>query len=61
MLPDGYKRNYKGVLDGLMKVADEGVLMRGAIANGGKIAAICASMTNAFDWCKENSYFFLGC
>jgi len=24
MLPDGYKRNYKGVLDGLMKAVDEG-------------------------------------
>jgi len=60
MLPEGYKRNYKGILDGLMKVVDEGVLMRGAAANGAKLAAICASMTNAFDWCKENSYFYLG-
>lgn len=34
--------------------------MRGAAANGLKIAGICASMTNAYDWCKENSYFFLG-
>ena len=42
MLPDGYKRNYKGVLDGLMKAVDEGVLMRGAAANGAKLAAICA-------------------
>lgn len=60
MLPDGYKRNYKSVLDGMMKAVDEGVLMRGALANGAKLAAICASMTNAYDWCKENSYFMLG-
>ena len=60
MLPEGYKRNYKGILDGLMKAVDEGVLMRGSVANGAKLAAICSSMTNAFDWCKENSYFTFG-
>ena len=60
MLPEGYKRNYKHFFDGLMKAVDEGVLMRGALANGCRVAAICASMTNAYDWCKENSYFFLG-
>ena len=60
MLPEGYKRNYKGILDGLMKAVDEGVLLRGSVANGAKLAAICSSMTNAFDWCKENSYFTFG-
>jgi len=60
MYPEGYRRNYKNIVDGLMKVVDEGVLMRGGIANGCKIAALCASMTNSYDWCKENSYFFLG-
>lgn len=60
MLPDGYRRNYKSFIDGMMKAVDEGVLFRGAMANGCRIAAICASMTNAYDWCKENSYFFLG-
>jgi len=35
-------------------------LFRGAMANGLKLGAICASMTNIFDWCKENSYFFFG-
>lgn len=60
MLPEGYRRNYKHFFDGMMKAVDEGVLFRGAIANGARLAAICASMTNAYDWCKENSYFFLG-
>lgn len=60
MLPNGYRRNYKHFLDGMMKAVDEGVLFRGALANGCRLAAICASMTNAYDWCKENSYFFLG-
>lgn len=44
----------------MMRAVDEGVLMRGAMANGLRIGAICASMTNVYDWCKENSYFFLG-
>ena len=43
-----------------MKAVDEGVLLRGSLANGGRIAALCASMTNAYDWCKESSYFFVG-
>ena len=34
--------------------------MRGAVANGLKIGAICASMTNVYDWCKENSYYWFG-
>ena len=60
MYPEQCRRNYRGVIDGLMRATDEGVLMRGAMANGLRIAAICASMTNVYDWCKENSYFFLG-
>jgi hypothetical protein len=60
MYPNGYKRNYKNIVDGLMRATDEGVLMRGSVANGLKLAALCASMTNSYDWCKENSYYFLG-
>lgn len=60
MYPDAAKRNYRSFLHGFMKAVDEGVLLRGSMANGVKIAAICASMTNAYDWCKENSYFFFG-
>jgi hypothetical protein len=44
----------------MYKVAEEGVLFRGAPANGLKLAALCASMTSVFDWIKENLYFFLG-
>lgn len=60
MYHEGYRRNYKSFVDGLIKATDEGVLMRGALANGLRIGAICSSMTGIYDWCKENSYFFLG-
>ena len=60
LYPEQCRRNYRGILDGLMRATDEGVLMRGALANGMRIAMLCSSMTNAYDWCKENSYFFLG-
>lgn len=58
--PDSYRRNYKSFFDGLMRASEERVLMRGAVANAVKIAAIASSMTHVNDWCKENSYFFLG-
>ena len=54
------RRNYKNFLDGLFKVMQEGAIMRGAFANGCKLAAICTSMTSINDWCKENAYFWLG-
>lgn len=60
MYPEGYRRNYSSFLQGMGKAIDEGVLLRGSLANGLRIGALCASMTNVFDWCKENSYFFLG-
>lgn len=60
MYPEAARRNYRHFLDGLYKVMEEGALMRGATANGLKLAAICSSMTSIFDWCKENSYFFFG-
>jgi len=60
LYPEAYRRNYRGILDGLLRATDEGVLLRGSVANGLRIGAICASMTNVYDWCKENSYFFLG-
>ena len=47
-------------MQGLMRATDEGVLLRGAVANGLRIGALCCSMTNVYDWCKENSYYFLG-
>lgn len=60
LYPEAYKRNYRGIADGLMKVADEGVLFRGALANGLRIGMLASTMTGTYDWCKENSYFFLG-
>merc|ERR1712083_1086648 len=43
-----------------MKCADEGVLMRGTIANGARIGALCCSMTTLYDFLKENAYYFMG-
>lgn len=43
-----------------MRASEEGILLRGAPANGLRIGALCASMTGVYDWCKENSYFMLG-
>lgn len=60
LYPEGCRRNYKNIVDGLIRATDEGVLMRGALANGLRIGAICASMTNVYDWCKENSYYWFG-
>lgn len=60
MYPEAYRRNYKTFMQGLMKCVDEGVLLRGAMANGLKYGALCASMTNVYDLIKENTYYFLG-
>jgi len=60
MYPEGCRRNYKNIVDGLMRVVDEGTLFRGSAANGLKIAALCGSMTGVNDWCKENSYYWFG-
>lgn len=60
MYPVNARRNYKNFIDGIYKVAEEGALMRGCVANGLKVAALCASMTNIYDWCKEQLYFFFG-
>lgn len=60
MYPDAYKRNYRNFAHGLGKAVDEGVLLRGALANGLKYSAILCSMSHANDWMKENSYFNLG-
>lgn len=60
MYPTQARRNYKHFLDGFFKVSEEGALMRGGVANGLRVGALCASMTSVFDFCKENSYFFFG-
>ena len=44
----------------MYRVAEEGALFRGSIANGCKVAALCASMTSVYDWIKEQLYFFFG-
>lgn len=60
MYPQAARRNYKHLLDGLYKVAEEGALFRGCIANGLRIAMLTSTLTGIYDYCKENSYFFFG-
>jgi hypothetical protein len=60
MYPQAARRNYSGLLDGLIKVSEEGALLRGAGANALKLGMICSTMTNLYDWCKENSFYFFG-
>lgn len=60
MYPEAARRNYKNFLDGLYKVAEEGALFRGSIANGLRVAMLCSTMTGIFDLAKENSYYFFG-
>ena len=60
LYPEAARRNYKHFLDGLYKVAEEGALFRGGLANGLKIGALCGSMTSIYDWVKENVYYVLG-
>jgi len=60
LYPEAYKRNYRSFAHGIGKAIDEGVLMRGALANGLKLSALLVSMSHANDWMKENAYFHLG-
>lgn len=60
LYPEQCRRNYKNFMDGLMKAADEGVLLRGGVANGARIAALCFSMSTVYDFLKENAYYFMG-
>lgn len=60
LYPEQARRNYRGFVDGLYRTMEEGALMRGATANGLKLAMLCSTMTGVFDVCKENSYYFFG-
>ena len=60
MYPEQCRRNYKSMVDGLMKVSEEGALFRGALAYGLKLGGMVAVSTGCYDWMKENVYFFTG-
>ena len=60
LYPEQARRNYKGFIDGLTKVCEEGALFRGGLANGLKIGAILATASGPLDWMKENLFFFFG-
>ena len=60
MYPEQCRRNYKSFTDGIIKVAEEGALFRGALANGLKISGILLCAAGVNDWLKENTYYFFG-
>lgn len=60
MYPEQCRRNYKNFVDGFIKVAQEGALYRGALANGFKYAGLVSVGGGMYDWVKENAYYFLG-
>lgn len=60
MYPEQCRRNYKNFADGIIKVAQEGALFRGALANGMRIGGLGAVSSACYDWMKENQYFFFG-
>ena len=60
MYPDVAKRNYKGFIDGLIKVSEEGALFRGAFANGCKLGAMVSCASGCLDYMKENTFYFFG-
>ena len=44
----------------MIKVAQEGALFRGALANGMRLGGLGAVSSACYDWMKENQYFFFG-
>jgi len=60
MYPERSRRNYSSFVDGLIKVTEERALMRGALANGLKLAGIVSVASSTLDWMKENMFFFFG-
>ena len=60
MYPEQCRRNYKSFTDGLIKVAQEGALFRGAVANGLKLSGMVLCAAGVNDWLKENTYYFFG-
>jgi len=60
MYPEQCRRNYKSFADGIVKVAEEGALFRGAVVNGLKIGGMMTIAAGFNDWMKENTYYFFG-
>jgi hypothetical protein len=60
MYPERARRNYGSFLEGFTKVAEEGALFRGSIAYGLKLAGLVSVGSGAYDYMKENMFFFFG-
>lgn len=60
MYPEQCRRNYKSFAEGIVKVAQEGALFRGALANGLRLAGMASAGAGTYDWMKENMFYFFG-
>ena len=60
LLPDRSKRNYKSLVDAIIQVNNEGVLKRGALANGISLGLLWGIVTPVYDFLKEYYYYFFG-
>lgn len=60
MYPEAQRRNYSSFIDGACKVASEGALFRGAMANGLKMGGLVCLASGIMDFMKENTYYFFG-
>ena len=59
MYPKQARRNYSSFVDGFVKAAEEGALMRGSLANGLKLSGLVAG-AGVYDYVKENMFYFFG-
>lgn len=60
MYPAQCRRNYNSFAEGIVKVAQEGALFRGALANGLKLGMMGTCAAGVNDWLKENIYWYFG-
>jgi hypothetical protein len=60
MYEPAYRRNYKNFFDAFIRTAQEGSLMKGAVANGLKYGVPLAVVTPIYDWLKEQSWYIYG-
>lgn len=60
MYPEKARWNYKNFVEAFERIGHEKALMRGSVANGLRIGALCSVMTGVHDYCKEQLYYYFG-
>ena len=60
MYPEKARWNYKNFVEAFERIGHEGALLRGAVANGLRIGALCSVMTGVHDYIKEQMYYYFG-